>query len=333
MDYQAEIKRAVDACASITGYLRAVLVAIGLVAAAPVALDIADLLLLREGPSLSAASPGEAAIISRGVMAKRLTPLSSTPLEVTDKFPPNQGVIHAVVTVSNAPRDTRLKVVWTAIDVGTVAAPNTKVGESESTTEGSGNVVFTWQDGSFPVGTYKVDIYLNGKPDRTLKFSVLKEAATTSGPAPRAAAIGSCPRLPPRPEKPPNFPVGVTMAQDTSAQRQPINPGRIFRPDSVFHAVLTTENAPANTRVAARWFVTDVGGVEPCNTEIAKRLEMVTAGSGNLDFTSKLPAGVKWPVGLYRVEIYVNGNLVLDTDFGVCEGSCKFEVPLSWSLR
>ena len=34
MDNQAEIKRAVDACASITGYLRAVLVAIGLVAAA-----------------------------------------------------------------------------------------------------------------------------------------------------------------------------------------------------------------------------------------------------------------------------------------------------------
>jgi len=333
MDNQVEIKRAVDACASITGYLRAVLVAIGLVAAAPVALDIADLLLLREGPSLSAASPGEGAIITRGVMAKRLTPLSSAPLEVTDKFPPNQGVIHAVVTVSNAPRDTRLKVVWTAIDVGTVAAPNTKVGESESTTEGSGNVVFTWQDGSFPVGTYKVDIYLNGKPDRTLKFSVLKEAATTSGPAPRAAAIGSCPRLPPRPERPPDFPVGVTMAEDTSAQRQPINPGRIFRPDSVFHAVVTTENAPANTRVAARWFVTDVGDVEPCNTEIAKRFEKVTAGSGNLDFTSKLPAGVKWPVGLYRVEIYVNGNLVLDTDFGVCEGSCKFEVPLSWSLR
>src|SRR2546425_7935590 len=241
MDYQVEIKRAVDACASITGYLRAVLVAIGLVAAAPVALDIADLLLLREGPSLSAASPGEGAIITRGVMAMRLTPLSSAPLEVTDKFPPNQGVIHAVVTVSNAPRDTRLKVVWTAIDVGTVAAPNTKVGESESTTEGSGNVVFTWQDGSFPVGTYKVNIYLNGKPDRTLKFSILKEAATTSGPAPRAAAIGSCPRFPPRPVNPPNFPECSTMAQDTSALTEPTNPGRTFPADVQFQSGLTSQ--------------------------------------------------------------------------------------------
>jgi len=59
MDNQVEIKRAVDACVSITGYLRVVLVAIGLVAASPVALDIADLLLLREGPSLSAASAAE----------------------------------------------------------------------------------------------------------------------------------------------------------------------------------------------------------------------------------------------------------------------------------
>src|SRR5438445_2982443 len=59
MDNQVEIKRAVDACVSITGYLRVVLVAIGLVAASPVALDIADLLLLRERPSLSAASAAE----------------------------------------------------------------------------------------------------------------------------------------------------------------------------------------------------------------------------------------------------------------------------------
>src|SRR2546425_3280475 len=236
MDYQAEIKRAVDACASITGYLRAVLVAIGLVAAAPVALDIADLLLLREGPSLSAASPGEGAIITRGVMAKRLTPLSSVPLEVTDKFPPNQGVIHAVVTVSNAPRDTRLKVVWTAIDVGTVAAPNTKVGESESTTEGSGNVVFTWQDGSFPVGTYKVDIYLNGKPDRTLKFSVLKEASTTSGPAPRAAAIGRSPRRAPPSPQAPAFAACATQCSHTCAPRHPSNPGLLSPPDPAVYA-------------------------------------------------------------------------------------------------
>jgi len=60
----------------------------------------------------------------------------------------------------------------------------------------------------------------------------------------------------------------------------------------------------------------------------------VTAGSGTPWFSTAPPlAGSKWPEGIYRVEVYVNENLALSVDFGVCDGSCKFQTPLAWQLH
>jgi len=290
------------------------------------------------GGAGSASDSGPSGIIKQAVLAKRITPLSRAPLGITDRFPSDRGSIWAVVTVSNAPHDTRLKAVLTAVSVtpgntGNAIPPNTKLGENDASAEGSENVGFNWTYASSPPGTYKVEIYLNGQLDRTLNFSVVTEAAPSSDEAPKPGAVGSCPKLPPAAEMPPGFPIGVTLAQGVDGQGKPANPGRIFRPDlPAFYAVLTTENAPANTKVAARWFATDVGGLEPCNTQFAS-YEMAVAGSGRPWFsTSPSVSGTKWPEGVYRVEIYVNGNLTFSTDFGVCEGSCKFQVPVSWRL-
>jgi hypothetical protein len=108
------------------------------------------------------------------------------------------------------------------------------------------------------------------------------------------------------------------MAQDTQGDNfEPVNPGRIFTPDATFHAVATLENAPDNTEVTAMWFVEDVGSAEPCNTLITDPFTLTTSGSRNLDFTLQPPPGVQWPLGRYRVEVYVNGNLDLDVTFTV----------------
>jgi len=286
-----------------------------------------------------ASDSGTSGIIKQAVLAKRITPLSRTPVEVTDKFP-STGSIWAVVTVSNAPPDTHIKAVMTAVSVtpgstGNAIPPNTKLSESEVTTKGSENVGLGWPSYSdAPVGAYKVDIYLNGKLERTLPYSISKEAAPSSDSAPKPGAIGSCAKLPPSVELPPGFPIGVTLAQGIDGQGKPANPGRIFRPDSpAFYAVLSTENAPANTKVAARWFATDVGGADTCNAQFSS-YEMVVAGSGNPWFSTTPPLhGSKWPEGIYRVEVYVNENLALSVDFGVCDGSCKFPTPLAWQLH
>jgi hypothetical protein len=112
--------------------------------------------------------------ISSAVLAKSVD-ADFAPVDATTTFPVDQPVIHLVVTLKNVPSDTKVKAVWTAVDVGDAAAPNTKIDEVEQTINDSGNLDFTLSlpsTGVWPVGSYKVEVYLDGKLDTTLEFLV-----------------------------------------------------------------------------------------------------------------------------------------------------------------
>jgi len=267
-------------------------------------------------------TPGNAAgIIADAVMATDVTVLTSAPIGVTDIFPPDQSIVHTVVSMADAPGDTRVKAAWTAIDVGDAAPPNTALGDYELTVQGSRNADFTFQAGGdgFPPGTYQVDIYLNDSLERTLNFTIAEqEADVPEIPTPTFAPVGSCPPLPQPDYQPSGFVRSIIMAQSTQGDNyEPVNPGRVFPPDAPFHAVVATENVPENTEVTALWYVQDVGSAEPCNMLITDPFTLETSGSRNLDFTLQPPPGVQWPEGWYRVEVYTNGNLDLDITFSV----------------
>ncbi len=75
------------------------------------------------------------------------------------------------VELANAPDDTKVKAVWTAVDV-TGVDPNTHIDEVELES-GSGSLTFRLENSDlWPAGKYKVDLYLNEKLDRTLEFEV-----------------------------------------------------------------------------------------------------------------------------------------------------------------
>ena len=79
---------------------------------------------------------------------------------------------YCIVELANAPEDTKLKAVWTAVEVEG-EQPNLLIDQAEMTA-GNQNV-FTFNltnDGLWPVGKYKVDLYLNDKLDQTLEFEV-----------------------------------------------------------------------------------------------------------------------------------------------------------------
>ena len=79
---------------------------------------------------------------------------------------------YCVVKVANAPEDTTLKAVWTAVDVEGVD-PNLLISEFELTTETENEFTFNLQnDQLWPVGTYKVEIFMNGVLEKTLEFEV-----------------------------------------------------------------------------------------------------------------------------------------------------------------
>ena len=98
-----------------------------------------------------------------------LSPDSSGAPETTE-FSQNE-TFYCLVELANAPDETTLKAVWTAISAeGT--DPNLLIEESELTT-GDGTITFNLtNDQLWPVGTYKVDLYLNGELDRALTFEV-----------------------------------------------------------------------------------------------------------------------------------------------------------------
>jgi hypothetical protein len=79
---------------------------------------------------------------------------------------------YCVVELANAPKDTKVKAVWTEVEADG-QEPNILIDQAELTA-GNENI-FTFDltnNGLWPVGKYKVDLYLNDKLDRTLEFQV-----------------------------------------------------------------------------------------------------------------------------------------------------------------
>ncbi len=92
----------------------------------------------------------------------------------TKVFSPTDTTFYCIAELSNAPEDTAVKAVWTAVDVEGVK-PNLKIDESRITADGSGQLTFDLtNDGPWPVGEYKVELFLNDdeEPARTLEFKV-----------------------------------------------------------------------------------------------------------------------------------------------------------------
>jgi hypothetical protein len=90
----------------------------------------------------------------------------------TKTFSPDQP-FYCIVELSNAPDDTKVRAVWTAVKVEGADA-NTKIDEANATS-GSGQLQFNLSNqSSWPTGDYKVDLYLNDakEPTKTLEFQV-----------------------------------------------------------------------------------------------------------------------------------------------------------------
>ena len=90
----------------------------------------------------------------------------------TKVFSPDD-TFYCVADLSNAPDDTKVRAVWTAVDVENTK-PDTKIKEA-STKSGSGQLQFNLSNnGSWPAGDYKVELFMNDAkdPTQTLEFKV-----------------------------------------------------------------------------------------------------------------------------------------------------------------
>jgi uncharacterized RDD family membrane protein YckC len=96
------------------------------------------------------------------------------PVDPATTFSPEAPAINAAFKVTSAPAGSRLKAVWTAINVGDAAPPNTEVDESVLILTGPAPGTFRLRRGPrpWPVGDYRLDIYLNDELVVTLPYKV-----------------------------------------------------------------------------------------------------------------------------------------------------------------
>jgi len=96
----------------------------------------------------------------------------------TTTFAADAPELHCVTKVANAPDGTTVRAVWTAVDVTDAngnAIKNQQISEYTSTLSADGAVDFKLSvpsSGEWPAGSYKVDLYLGDKMDRSLAFTI-----------------------------------------------------------------------------------------------------------------------------------------------------------------
>ena len=259
--------------------------------------------------SIMGASP-----VTEAVLAKDFQADTTTPVDVTTEYAPEQKIFHLVVTVNNAPKDTQFKSVWTAMDIGGTTLPNTKLEERELIVTGSGTFEFTLapKSGKWASGKYKVDLYSNNKLGRTINFTVAGTIAARL-PTPVPTEV-KCP-VPTTPAiKSSGLITKVVLTDKIDAFGNAANPTTVFKSVTRVYAVISYKGAPANTRFKIRWFATDVGKAAGCNTALGDYDDKIEGTGTAVAFYDRTNP---YPVGAYRAEIYLNDKLDQVVSFSV----------------
>jgi hypothetical protein len=248
--------------------------------------------------SYSGKMPKSSGLITKVTLALNTKGQNYDPVDPSTEFSPN-ATIHAVVAVKKAPTDTKFSAKWLTTDVGDADVPDKLIDGTETTAGGSGNLDFSLSPTtSFPVGNYRLEIYINDKLDQLVEFSIVE-----GGPEQAASSTDT------------GYIVSVTMAKGIKGvAKDPVNPTSVFKPTDTVHAVVKVKGAPDATNFKSVWLVTDIGDVAKPDT-VVDSLTLQMGGDGNIDFSLKPTK--PFPVGSYRVEIQIDDVTAWTEDFEV----------------
>ena len=95
------------------------------------------------------------------------------------------------------------------------------------------------------------------------------------------------------------------------------DPTTVFSPSDVFFVVADLKNAPTGTVVEAKWIAVQLEGFDPGELIYEQAINDFTDESFTGTIYFQLSNDDGWPVGEYRVDIYLNGNFVGTAAFSV----------------
>lgn len=90
----------------------------------------------------------------------------------TTVFRPDTAQVVCVWKTEGVKPGTTVRAVWIAEDVGKVAPPNFKIAEASDAAAVSGSFYLTKPNNGFPIGKYRLEIYLGAELARTVPFTV-----------------------------------------------------------------------------------------------------------------------------------------------------------------
>jgi hypothetical protein len=99
------------------------------------------------------------------------------PVDPTTRFAPTQESFFLTFTYSDVEPGAEFRAVWYAVDVGSAAEPNSEIDEVTATApnrDGSGSFSLRRSSAQWPVGQYKVELYLDGELVAEVPFSVAR---------------------------------------------------------------------------------------------------------------------------------------------------------------
>ena len=123
-----------------------------------------------QGSFAPSSMPVPSNVVTNVTLSLGTDPNTTQPVNPTAEFT-QDVVVHTVVFIRNAPTGTQIKVTWYAIDVGMALPPNTPRGSADVISDGSRYIDFTLRP-PHPPGSYRVEIAVNGKVQRTANFTV-----------------------------------------------------------------------------------------------------------------------------------------------------------------
>jgi hypothetical protein len=89
-----------------------------------------------------------------------------------------------------------------------------------------------------------------------------------------------------------------------------------FSTTDVFYAVADLANAPSGTKLEAKWIAVDAADTEP-NLEFQTQVLDITDELFTGEIYFQLSNDGPWPVGQYRVDLYLNDTLAQSVEFSV----------------
>lgn len=199
---------------------------------------------------------------------------------------------YLLVTLANAPDDTVTKAVWIAANAEGLAK-NTKMDEAEFES-GEQEITFDLSNSSaWPVGEYKVELYLNDKLDRTLEFTV--EGSPTAANIANSSTSVSI--------------VNAITAREIDGKFEST---AVYSSDEAFHCIVELSQVSPSTKLKAEWKAVATDGYD-ANFSLYINEGNPVINEVRFDLANPNP----WPKGKYSVELY------LDDQY---QGIIEFEV-------